>query len=926
MSGRPDSIEFLGWDRPALHVAAEWLAGISSRRAELDLSRVAVIVPGSRAGRSLLSLLTQHAARGPVPFCPPTIATPGEIPELALGPFPGVAGDVAVLMAWMHALKDLDVATFASLAGERPPADAVSRWLGLADMLMRCESHLAAAGLTMADVSAGGSSFGSGFPQQRWDAAAKAQTARDELLASKGLTERHAARRRTLTERRVGSPRFDRIVLVGLAEMAPVSRQAIVVSRIPVTVLVHGREQDRDLLDDWGMPRVDSAQLIDVRVDRGSIVFADSPRDQAHESLAAALEGGPACDETALCIADESLTSVTARVAAEAGIAVHLGAGTPLQHSRIWRLVTAIRRHMAENTIETLRAIARQPDMERLLDIRGGVLARLDEYAEQTLHQSLSEAWREESRSYAAPIEAIDRRLRELLGPLREATGDEAADELLALLANILSDDADHPADLHDRDLRAFKAFRDVVDSCRGSDARAMLKGVPSIDVLGLMLRAAARVSVPDEACHPSLELIGWLEAALDPSPRMAVSGFNEGIVPGASSPDPLLTESMRAQLGLPCTATRLARDAWLLRTLEGSKRSLTLICGRRSVDGDPLRPSRFLLAADAEQLPGRILEAMGKVSGPPRRQVRLRARESSADRFCVPVKAPAPVAHDDRFSVTSFRTYLASPYQFYLLHVLRLSEAVAPGREASPATFGDLVHLAIRAFSEDRPMRSVTDAARIEEALLASLDREAAKAFGPTPSPATALQLEVARRRLRTFSRWQAERTAAGWIILEAEWTPPETSVAFVVDGKAASLRGKIDRIERHASDGRLAIIDFKTGDEPRTPAAAYARKSGTWMDLQLPLYRHLAASLGGGDDSVLGYMNIPAKAEQTKLLEAGWDASMLLAADETARDVIRRVRTGAFDEVGTIGAYNPIHAAMSGHGLESEMQEEGE
>ncbi len=926
MSEPSMSIAFLGWDRPALHEAADRLAAWSSRPDELDLSRVAVVLPGARAGRVLLSVLTRRAAASPMPFCPPAIATPGEIPEIVLGSNSRVAGAAATLMAWVTALQGLAPETFRALAGNPPPLDEFSRWLGLAEMLVGCEAQLAAANRTMGDVAAASDQFGPGFAKERWEAAAAAQAARDAVLENSGLIERHKARRDALRANSRPAPAFDRLVLLGLAELPPVAKESIVASGIPTTVMVHGRESDRDMLDDWGMPRADSAELLDVRLDRELIVFAESARDQSHEALAAALEDGPTCDQTTLCLADDSLASVTARVAAEAGVAVHHAAGTPLQRSRVWRLTAAVRRHLTERTLESLRGLLRQPDIERSLGLAGRVMARLDEYAEQTLHHSLEEPWRTESGRYIRSFEDVHLRLEELLKALDDAKGGDAADELLKLLATVLSHDDAHPADLRPGDRRAFNSFRTVIDLFREPDSRTMLAGVGSVHVLGLILRTASRVAVPDEAAEPALEVIGWLEAAMDPAARLTVAGFNEGAVPAAVGTDPLLTESMRTTLSLPNSRTRLARDAWLVRTLAGSKRSLRLVYGRRSADGDPIRPSRFLLAAPPDELPIRVLEAIGKIRGRAPRRVDARERCADGTAFVVPVMSPAPVAHDDIFSVTSFRTYIQSPYQFYLRHVLGLDEATPPGREASGATFGNLVHEALKTFALDEPMRLVTDPRRIEAAMLAGLEREARRAFGDRSSPASMLQVEIAKRRLRTLAAWQADRTKEGWIIAETEWSPPGKSVEFPVDGRAAQIRGKIDRIDRHADSGRLAILDFKTGDTPRKPSDAYRVRSGDWEDLQLPLYRHLAASLGADDGSVLGYVNIGPEADAIALAEAAWDPKVLREADETAADVIRKVREGRFETAGTIGTFHPIHAAMAGQGFETDDEGEDE
>jgi hypothetical protein len=56
--------------------------------------------------------------------------------------------------------------------------------------------------------------------------------------------------------------------------------------------------------------------------------------------------------------------------------------------------------------------------------------------------------------------------------------------------------------------------------------------------------------------------------------------------------------------------------------------------------------------------------------------------------------------------------------------------------------------------------------------------------------------------------------------------------------------LRGRIDRIDFQPSTGKWMIIDYKSSDTPSTPEKAH-RRGQQWIDLQLPLYRHLAAGL---------------------------------------------------------------------------------
>ena len=108
--------------------------------------------------------------------------------------------------------------------------------------------------------------------------------------------------------------------------------------------------------------------------------------------------------------------------------------------------------------------------------------------------------------------------------------------------------------------------------------------------------------------------------------------------------------------------------------------------------------------------------------------------------------------------------------------------------------------------------------------------------------------------------------------------------------------ISGKIDRIDRHQGDGRVAILDYKTGDEVRQPGRTHRDRDGRWIDLQLPLYRHLAALFESDRPPVLGYVALPGRDVTCTPLLADWCADELEDADGVARDVIRRIRAGDF------------------------------
>jgi len=170
---------------------------------------------------------------------------------------------------------------------------------------------------------------------------------------------------------------------------------------------------------------------------------------------------------------------------------------------------------------------------------------------------------------------------------------------------------------------------------------------------------------------------------------------------------------------------------------------------------------------------------------------------------------------------------------------------------------------------------------------------------------------------RLEEFSRWQAARRSAGWRIIEQEWRPDDHYVALDVDDEPIRLRGRIDRIERHDQTGALAIIDFKIGEKAVDARDAKMKRSGEWVDLQLPLYRRLAAQLGADDTTVLAIVSLPKATAGIELSAGEWTGDELAEADETARDVVRRIRAGEFGDAGRVWYREGALAELAGVGF---------
>jgi hypothetical protein len=110
-------------------------------------------------------------------------------------------------------------------------------------------------------------------------------------------------------------------------------------------------------------------------------------------------------------------------------------------------------------------------------------------------------------------------------------------------------------------------------------------------------------------------------------------------------------------------------------------------------------------------------------------------------------------------------------------------------------------------------------------------------------------------------------------------------------VPPESVTLRGRIDRIDYHAGKNIVRILDYKTSDKAVPPDKTH-RKHNEWIDLQLPLYRHLWRSavpheLVPEPAAVeLAYFQIPREWDAAEVVVAdGW---VLAEADEVARGVI--------------------------------------
>jgi len=474
--------------------------------------------------------------------------------------------------------------------------------------------------------------------------------------------------------------------------------------------------------------------------------------------------------------------------------------------------------------------------------------------------------------------------------PLSEWTG-----AILDVLAAVYGPQAE------DAPLAACAAVRDLLLEYRGA-AADLDPTTDGVTALRLVLADAEPASIADDPRADEIEILGWLELALDPAPVLIAAGINDGSVPGSVTADAFLPDSLRTKSGLMCNARRYARDAHVLESLRHGGRRVLFIAGRRDADGEPLTPSRLepltpsrlLLAGSRETLAGRVLELSDERNA---RQYPARCgapAPAAVSRFIVP-PAPEDAGAIDRMSVTSFKDYLQCPYRFWLKRVLRLKRVGDASEELDALHFGNIAHEALCDFGRDEDVRDSTDPQRITTFLHDALDRRARARCGVELPPAVAIQVARLRLRLQAFAYRQAAHRAEGWEIREAEYVLPDTAQLGMGDDKSAMrITGKIDRIDHR--DGAWLVIDYKTGEKAADPDSAHRRR-GKWVDLQLPLYGDLAPRHGFAGRTDLAYFSLPRDPVKTALHTAVWSDEERADAVATARTVVDDIRAGKFD-----------------------------
>lgn len=350
----------------------------------------------------------------------------------------------------------------------------------------------------------------------------------------------------------------------------------------------------------------------------------------------------------------------------------------------------------------------------------------------------------------------------------------------------------------------------------------------------------AGRVVRPRYGTHPRLAIWGLLEARLQRADVMILGSLNEGTWPPKIDGSPWMSRPMMTEFGLPVPERRIGQSAHDF-TQAFAAPEVVLTRARR-VEGTPTVESRWLLrlfnlirgagsphldGAHSPDLDGAEPRCLDGAE-PWLEWQRMLDAAASASPAEPPAPCPPVAARPRQLPVTQIEQWMRDPYSVYALHILKLRPLDPLDADPGAADYGSFVHRALDLFLKDTQGALPTDAldrllAAGRSALGNHLDRPGVRAFW-WPRFVRIAHWFLATERERRAEIRRVASEVRGRLVFEAPAGP------FAVTATA-------DRIDLLA-DGRLAIVDYKTGASPtkKEIAAGFAP--------QLPLEAAIAAA----------------------------------------------------------------------------------
>lgn len=384
-----------------------------------------------------------------------------------------------------------------------------------------------------------------------------------------------------------------------------------------------------------------------------------------------------------------------------------------------------------------------------------------------------------------------------------------------------------HERRLSSHEFQARQAWHETLQALQGLDALA--GRIDGRQLLAQLRRLCQqRIFQPQTEGTPRLQVLGLLEAGGLRFDGVWVMGMDDAHWPPPARPNPLLPAQAQRLAHSP-NASAAGQQAYALRQQEGLLRSAPeVVFSWAQGDGSSHWQASRLLPADLPAVPG--------VPAPDRHWVALAAAAGGvalAEPVADDQAPPLPAGTVLRGGSAVLRAQALCPawaFFQYRLGTKPLEEAVE-GLDARQR--GSLLHRALQHFWRHMVSGEHLQACS-DDALAQAIAQAVAMALDDHDRDARTQPLGPRARRLE---QGRLQRLLQGWLDLERQ-RPAGFSVLACEQPHQIRLQGlridtTLDRLDQLA-DGRLLVVDYKTGGVVSTASWAGERL----LEPQLPLY----------------------------------------------------------------------------------------
>jgi hypothetical protein len=665
---------YLGWSKPILHSACDFLLQRYARGNKWDMDQCLLVLPGSFAGRRLTQLMAVRANEKGLVFRPPELLTMGTLPERLYNAKLPFASDLEQILAWTKVLRAADRDMLTPLLFEVPDSSELRPWMDLARILSSLHRELASDLVDFDDVS---TELADSPEEVRWQILAKLQRSYLDELQHAGLWDIQSARRFAIDHKEVQTDR--EIILIGAVDLNRAQRRFLGAVADSVQVLIGAPLSYAAGFDEDGTLRPEYWQDIEIPIDEDQL-HVRTTADNAAEELAtqlANLNDEYSLQDITIGIPDPKIVPSLQENLSRTGIQLRYGPGTSVSYSPPMHVVELIGEYLFDGSIDVFNSLVRSPAIHDWLiegtsdsttPLQPDFLIRVDAYLQETLLRSVNVP---EWPTVRIPANQeiflhVIERLNTLVKPLRIQSAkltewsSPVRDVLRCIYEQVEVDRNDVVGNLSLRACGEINtALSKLAELPTNLDAVATFQ-----ETMVWLLNQLETVNVPPPQDESAIEMLGWLELTLDDTPILMLTGMHDGIVPESVNGDAFLPNQLRSQLGLMDNARRYARDAYAMLAMLHTRERTELILNHLSLEGDPQTPSRLLLAVPADLLARRVNLLLNPKETPVDQLVTDSwvARAGQTD---IPIPMPIRDKSVTDMAVTDFKKYDHAPIVF---------------------------------------------------------------------------------------------------------------------------------------------------------------------------------------------------------------------------------------------------------------------